>query len=106
MNKLLFISIISISTLNHSAIAKKIRQCDSRVPEIKLTTAITLAKNYVINTLNFTGDVFVDEAKLNCRENELVWLLGLRKTDYETGHLYLSVNMSSSINIESIVKDH
>lgn len=103
------ILIICLATLffSHSTFSERAfsKSCNPRVPSITLDMALGIVKKNHRLGSNKDKEIFIDEAKLTCENNILIWDIGYRLQAYESGHLYVQVFMDGTAKILTIVKD-
>lgn len=79
--------------------------CYPRVPKVKVTEAIELAKKHHYSSGFSQYKIFVDDAELKCVNAVHYWKIGYRLQSRETGHIFAKVLMSGSVTSGVAVKD-
>ncbi len=79
--------------------------CNPRVPAIELATAIQLVHEHHKVSVLKDKEIFIDDATLQCQSNMPIWLVGYRLKAYNSGHVFVTVQMDGSVKLKAAVKD-
>lgn len=76
-----------------------------RVPPVTIESAVKLVYEFHEKSANALKPIFVDEATFVREEGTAYWKIGVRHTEFETGHLYYTVSTEGTVAMDSVVKD-
>jgi hypothetical protein len=96
--------ILCLCLLAASSLSGK-EQRPFRVPTPSLEEAVALVKKHHEEHPGTLKGIFIDEAVFVREPQKAYWKIGVRHTEYETGHLIYKVSTDGVVAIDSVIKD-
>jgi len=70
---------------------------------LSIEKSILIARNRITKILK-ENDFYIDSAILECTNSEAVWVIGIRRISYQSGHLLFYVHENGQVE-ENVLKD-